>query len=70
MNLKAARGTDPCSLVIDCSCWDHVQEGPICKHAGAVLLALAMTSTGSETIETQSIKTDSDISPNINPILG
>eukprot|EP00969_Alexandrium_andersonii_P140358 6209496-Alexandrium_andersonii.AAC.1 len=24
-----------------CECMDHVRRGPICKHAGAVLLALA-----------------------------
>eukprot|EP00969_Alexandrium_andersonii_P325187 14368320-Alexandrium_andersonii.AAC.1 len=49
VNLKAARGTDPCSLVIDCGRWGHVQEGPISKHAGAVLLALASESRGKAT---------------------
>eukprot|EP00969_Alexandrium_andersonii_P157984 6981792-Alexandrium_andersonii.AAC.1 len=41
VNLKAARWTAPGNIVKDCDCWDHVQRGPICKHAGAVLYALA-----------------------------
>ena len=28
------------SMVVGCTCMDHIKRGPVCKHAGAVLLTL------------------------------
>eukprot|EP00969_Alexandrium_andersonii_P290218 12827740-Alexandrium_andersonii.AAC.1 len=44
VDLRATPGTAPASLVRGCGCMGHVRRGPICKHAGAVLYALAAES--------------------------
>eukprot|EP00969_Alexandrium_andersonii_P099342 4382146-Alexandrium_andersonii.AAC.1 len=44
VDLRATPGTAPASLVRGCGCMGHVRRGPICKHAGAVLHALAAES--------------------------
>eukprot|EP00969_Alexandrium_andersonii_P046504 2040624-Alexandrium_andersonii.AAC.1 len=46
VDLKASRGTAPGVIVRNCECLGHVQKGPICKHAGTVLYALASESRG------------------------
>eukprot|EP00969_Alexandrium_andersonii_P207644 9173515-Alexandrium_andersonii.AAC.1 len=39
--LRVPPGTEPADIVRNCECLAHVKRGPICKHAGAVLLTLA-----------------------------
>eukprot|EP00969_Alexandrium_andersonii_P028780 1256913-Alexandrium_andersonii.AAC.1 len=46
VDLKASRGAAPGAIVRNCECMGHVQKGPICKHPGAVLYALASESRG------------------------
>eukprot|EP00969_Alexandrium_andersonii_P317479 14025974-Alexandrium_andersonii.AAC.1 len=41
VDLRASPGTAPAEAAQSCECMDHVKRGPICKHVGAVLLALA-----------------------------
>eukprot|EP00969_Alexandrium_andersonii_P089507 3951439-Alexandrium_andersonii.AAC.1 len=46
VDLRASPGTAPAKLARGCGCMGHVKHGPICKHAGAVLYALAAGSCG------------------------
>eukprot|EP00969_Alexandrium_andersonii_P352055 15436828-Alexandrium_andersonii.AAC.1 len=41
VGLRASPGTAPAKLARGCECMDHAKHGPIYKHAGAVLHALA-----------------------------
>ena len=36
------------SMVVECSCMDHLRRGPVCKHAGAALLLMAGGGAGAE----------------------
>eukprot|EP00969_Alexandrium_andersonii_P211899 9358700-Alexandrium_andersonii.AAC.1 len=44
VDLRASPGTAPAKLVHGCERMDHVKHGPICKHAGVVVYALAAES--------------------------
>eukprot|EP00969_Alexandrium_andersonii_P019388 846207-Alexandrium_andersonii.AAC.1 len=46
VDLRASPGTAPASVAQSYACVDHAKHGPICKHAGAVLLALAAEQRG------------------------
>eukprot|EP00969_Alexandrium_andersonii_P346936 15338690-Alexandrium_andersonii.AAC.1 len=41
VELRSPPGAAPADIIRYCGCMDHLKRGPICKHAGAVLLTLA-----------------------------